>query len=112
MCSSRRVPYKFASQAVIENLLGPHVVFCSESAALPVGSGPLLSVVGFSLWFSGPEARILQVHTRCIVKSSAIVESPEGDVEAFARALHFIQKTGLVLPGRRKLFHFFVRFSK
>ena len=101
-----------ATQVVVEHLLSHHEIFCCASTALPLGSGPLLSVVCLSLQFSGPQARIFQVDTRCIVKSSVIVDLPEGDVEAFARALHFIQKASLVLLGRHKLVHCSVRFSK
>ena len=88
------------------------MVFCRAPAALPVGSGRLLGVVRFSLQFNGPLTRVLQVDTRCNVKSPAIVEFHEGDVDAFARALLLILRAGLMLLSRCKLVHCFVRFSK
>ena len=46
----------------------------------PCGIGTSLERrLPFSL-VQGPQARILQVDTRCIVKSSANAEFPEGDV--------------------------------
>ena len=78
---------------------------------IPVRPGPVVGVVRLLLQFDGLRARVLQVMTRSIMKDPAVVDFPEGIVEAFTAAFHIVPATGLVLLSLCPLVHRSIRFG-
>ena len=62
-----------------------------------------MGVICIPLLFGTAQAHFLQVGPRCLVKSTAVVELPEGAIQNFATALQLIQNADLVLLGRLHL---------
>ena len=101
-CSPARSVFDESTQearTVVEYFLSFHMVSSGTTKALSLQKSSLVCFFCFPFVFGVPPTRFLHNDPRCLVKSTAVAELPEGAIQAFGTILQHFQGPVLMLPA-------------